>query len=72
MSREKSGRPHERPDGKEQRKTVLSFAGRKKSLPLARCNWESVADATTEEDSDAWMLPESEDVDPPSTRGAKV
>lgn len=42
------------PDGKEDTKTVLYFAGTKKCLPLNRTNWDSVADITSEDDSDRW------------------
>ena len=38
----------------EDTKTVLYFKGAKKSLPLNRTNWDSVADITGEDDSDNW------------------
>ena len=41
-------------DGKEQTKTVLSFKGTKKTLPLNVTNWDAVALATGEDDSDNW------------------
>jgi hypothetical protein len=41
-------------DGKEQTKTVLSFKGAKKSLPLNATNWDAVAAATGEDDTDRW------------------
>ena len=41
-------------DGKEQTKTVLSFKGAKKTLPLNVTNWDAVALATGEDDSDNW------------------
>lgn len=42
------------PEGKEQTKTVLYFRGTKKLLPLNVTNWDSVADATGEDDSENW------------------
>jgi hypothetical protein len=42
------------PDGKEETKTVLYFVGAKKTLPLNRTNWDSVAEITGEDDSDNW------------------
>lgn len=42
------------PDGKEDTKTVLYFAGTKKCLPLNRTNWDAVCDITGEDDSDRW------------------
>jgi hypothetical protein len=41
-------------DGKQQVKTVLYFKNTKKKLPLNRTNWNAVADATGQEDSDHW------------------
>ena len=41
-------------DGKEQTKTVLYFKGAKKGLPLNQTNWDAVADATGEDDTDRW------------------
>jgi hypothetical protein len=41
-------------DGKEQTKTVLSFRGAKKTLPLNATNWDAVAAVTGEDDSDRW------------------
>jgi hypothetical protein len=38
----------------EEVKTVLHFRGAKKSLPLNRTNWDSVADITGEDDSENW------------------
>jgi hypothetical protein len=40
-------------EGKEQRKTVLYFAGAKKSLPLNKTNWDSCADICGD-DTDNW------------------
>jgi hypothetical protein len=42
------------PDGKEQTKTVLYFKGAKKGLPLNLTNWDAVAAATGEDDTDRW------------------
>jgi hypothetical protein len=42
------------PEGKMQPKTVLTFRGIKKSLPLNRTNWDKVADITGKDDSDDW------------------
>ena len=42
------------PEGKEQTKTVLYFHGTKKLLPLNVTNWDAVADATGEDDSENW------------------
>jgi hypothetical protein len=42
------------PDGKEATKTVLSFKGTKKTMPLNMTNWDSVADVTGEDDSVLW------------------
>ena len=41
------------PDGKEDPKTVLYFRGAKKTLPLNRTNWDSVADICGG-DTDDW------------------
>jgi hypothetical protein len=41
-------------EGKEQTKTILSFKGAKKTLPLNATNWDAVAAATGEDDSDRW------------------
>ena len=41
-------------EGKEQTKTVLYFKGAKKGLPLNLTNWDAVADATGEDDTDRW------------------
>jgi hypothetical protein len=41
-------------DGKEQSKTVLSFKGAKKTMPLNVTNWDAVALVTGEGDSDNW------------------
>ena len=41
-------------EGKEQTKTVLYFKGAKKGLPLNQTNWDAVADATGEDDTDRW------------------
>ena len=41
-------------EGKEQTKTILSFKGAKKTLPLNMTNWDAVADATGEDDTDRW------------------
>src|SRR5262245_23040091 len=38
----------------EEVKTVLYFRGAKKSLPLNRTNWDSVAEITGEDDSENW------------------
>jgi hypothetical protein len=42
------------PDGREDTKNVLHFAGAKKTLPLNRTNWDSIAEITGEDDSDNW------------------
>ena len=42
------------PDGKEAAKTVLRFKGGTKALPLNMTNWDSVADALGEDDTDQW------------------
>ena len=41
------------PEGKEQGKTVLAFAGTAKLLPLNMTNWDAVADVAGE-DTDEW------------------
>jgi hypothetical protein len=41
-------------EGKEQTKTVLSFKGARKTLPLNVTNWDAVAAATGEDDTDKW------------------
>ena len=41
-------------EGKEQTKTVLYFKGAKKALPLNATNWDAVAAATGEDDTDRW------------------
>jgi hypothetical protein len=41
------------PNGEEQHKTVLYFNGAKKSLPLNRTNWDSVAEICGD-DTDGW------------------
>ena len=41
-------------EGKEQTKTVLGFKGARKTLPLNATNWDAVADATGEDDTDRW------------------
>jgi hypothetical protein len=41
-------------NGNEQVKTVLSFDGGYKALPLNRTNWDAVVDITGEDDSDNW------------------
>lgn len=41
-------------EGKEQTKTVLTFKGAKKTLPLNATNWDAVAAITREDDSDRW------------------
>jgi hypothetical protein len=41
-------------DGQQQTKTVVYFVGTRKKLPLNRTNWNAIADATGEEDSDHW------------------
>jgi hypothetical protein len=41
-------------EGKSQTKTVLYFKKAKKMLPLNRVNWDAVADATGEDDSENW------------------
>jgi hypothetical protein len=41
------------PEGKEQAKTVLYFAGSKKMLPLNRINWDAVA-AIAGDDTEDW------------------
>jgi hypothetical protein len=47
------------PEGKEQTKTVLYFKKTKKALPLNRVNWDNVADATGEDDSENWITTRS-------------
>jgi hypothetical protein len=43
------------PNGsEEQAKTVLHFRGTQKLFPLNRTNWDAVADATGEDDTDRW------------------
>jgi hypothetical protein len=42
------------PEGTEATKTVLSFKGTKKVLPLNMTNWDAVADVTGEDDSVLW------------------
>jgi hypothetical protein len=42
------------PEKGEEVKTVLSFKGGKKTLPLNMTNWDSVADITGEGNSDNW------------------
>jgi hypothetical protein len=42
------------PDGKESTKTVLSFKGTRKTLPLNMTNWDAVAGITGEDDSMVW------------------
>jgi hypothetical protein len=41
------------PEGKEQQKTVLAFAGAAKTLPLNMVNWDSTA-AVCGDDTDEW------------------
>jgi len=41
------------PEGKEQNKTVLAFAGTKKLLPLNMTNWDAVANVAGD-DTDQW------------------
>ena len=41
-------------NGGEELKTVLYFRGAKKTMPLNRTNWDSVADITGEDDSENW------------------
>jgi hypothetical protein len=41
------------PEGKEQSKTVLSFKGGKKTLPLNMVNWDSIA-AICGDDTEDW------------------
>ena len=41
------------PEGKEQEKTVLTFAGTAKLLPLNMTNWDAVADVAGD-DTDEW------------------
>jgi hypothetical protein len=41
------------PDGREDTKTVLYFRSAKKTLPLNRTNWDSVADICGD-DTDTW------------------
>jgi hypothetical protein len=41
-------------DGREDTKTVLYFVGTAKMLPLNMTNWDSVAEVTGEDDTDAW------------------
>jgi hypothetical protein len=41
-------------EGKEQTKTILSFKRAKKTLPLNATNWDAVAAATGEDDTDRW------------------
>jgi hypothetical protein len=59
-------------DGKEQTKTVLSFRGAKKLLPLNVTNWDSVADVTGEDDSDDWRGHSIELYATTTTMGGKV
>ena len=42
------------PEGREDVKTVLSFKGAKKTLPLNMTNWDSVAEITGEGDTARW------------------
>jgi hypothetical protein len=42
------------PDGTQQTKTILSFKGGKKTLPLNMTNWDAVAIITGEGDTDKW------------------
>ena len=42
------------PDGKKQEKLILHFIGAQKTLPLNQINFDSVVDATGEDDSDNW------------------
>ena len=42
------------PDGREESKVVLYFRGTKKCLPLNLTNFDAVADATGEDDTDRW------------------
>jgi hypothetical protein len=42
------------PDGTQQTKTILSFKGGKKTLPLNMTNWDAVATITGEGDTDKW------------------
>jgi hypothetical protein len=41
-------------DGKDTHKTVLSFRGAEKTLPLNATNWDSVAEVTGCPDTDNW------------------
>jgi len=59
-------------DGKEQTKTVLSFRGAKKLLPLNVTNWDSVADVTGQDDSDDWRGHSLELYATTTTMGGKV
>jgi hypothetical protein len=42
------------PDGKEQLKTVLTFKGTKKTLPLNMTNFDACVEITGEDDTDNW------------------
>ena len=42
------------PEGREDVKTVLSFKGAKKTLPLNMTNWDGVAEITGEGDTARW------------------
>jgi hypothetical protein len=42
-------------DGEEKTKTVLSFKGAQKRLPLNQTNWDAIAEITGEDDTDNWQ-----------------
>jgi hypothetical protein len=42
------------PEGKEQLKTILTFKGTKKALPLNMTNFDACAEITGEDDTDNW------------------
>jgi hypothetical protein len=46
--------PLKSPEGKEQEKTVVAFAGTKKLLPLNMTNWDAVANIAGD-DTDEWL-----------------
>jgi len=41
-------------EGKAQTKTIVGFRGARKTLPLNATNWDAVAAATGEDDTDRW------------------
>jgi hypothetical protein len=60
------------PDGKEQTKTVLYFVNAKKGLVVNSTNWDSIADATGADNSDAWPGHKIELYPTKTTMGSKT